>query len=95
MEFLRASERESSKEPHPMSSDYNYSDMQGLVRFGYRKAEGSQRYALAKIKNVEAARYWLLSAPITSAVKIKAPPSTALQVACTGGRPRRALARTN
>ncbi|HEY5706558.1 MAG TPA: hypothetical protein VIS96_13400 [Terrimicrobiaceae bacterium] len=60
----------------------DYRDVQGLVRFGYGKLKGA-RYALAKIKNLEAARSWLLSAPITSAVEMKPAPSTALQVAFT------------
>ena len=65
-----------------MSSELNYSDVQGLVRFGYGKLKGA-RYALARIKNVDAARSWLLSASITSAVAMKPPPSTAMQVAFT------------
>ncbi len=68
--------------PAIMSTEVNYGDVQGLVRFGYGKLKGAQ-YALAKIKNVDAARSWLLSAPITNAVERKPPPSTAMQVAFT------------
>ena len=42
-------------------------DVQGIVRFGYRRMTEAT-YALARIKNVEAARAWLRSAPITSAI---------------------------
>ena len=38
-----------------MSTEVNYSDVQGLVRFGYGKLKGA-KYALASIKNVGAAR---------------------------------------
>jgi deferrochelatase/peroxidase EfeB len=68
--------------PSIMSSEVNFSDVQGLVRFGFGKLKGA-RYAIAQIKNAEAARSWLQSAPITSAVTMKPPPSTALQVALT------------
>ena len=65
-----------------MSSEVNFGDVQGLVRFGYGKMKEAQ-YALAQVKNVEAARSWLLSAPITSAVAMKPPPTNAMQVAFT------------
>ncbi len=65
-----------------MSSEVNFSDVQGLVRFGFGKLKGA-RYALARIKDIEAARSWLQSAPVTNAVTMKPPPSTALQVAFT------------
>jgi deferrochelatase/peroxidase EfeB len=68
--------------PSIVSSEINFSDVQGLVRFGFGKLKGA-RYALAKIKNLEAARSWLQHAPITSAVAVNPPPSTALQVAFT------------
>ncbi len=60
----------------------DYSDVQGLVRFGFGKMTEAS-YALLRIRNTAAARAWLRSAPITSAVAMNPPPSTALQVAFT------------
>ena len=40
-------------------------------------------YALLRVKDVAAARSWLRTAPVTSAVAMNPPPSTALQVAFT------------
>jgi deferrochelatase/peroxidase EfeB len=65
-----------------MSTEVNYSDVQGLVRFGYGKLKGA-KYALASIRNVGAARSWLQSAPVANALRTNPPPSTALQVAFT------------
>jgi deferrochelatase/peroxidase EfeB len=63
-------------------SEMDYRDVQGLVRFGYGKMKGAS-YCLLRIKDAAAARAWLRSAPVTSAVAMKPPPSTALQVAFT------------
>ena len=63
-------------------SDVDYADVQGLVRFGYGHMTRAS-YALVKVKNVAAAKSWLRSAPVTSAVAIKPPPATALNVAFT------------
>ena len=60
----------------------DYSDVQGLVRFGYRKMTQAA-YVLVRVKNPVAARAWLRSAPITSAVTMNPPPTTALHVAFT------------
>ena len=65
-----------------MNSEVNFGDVQGLVRFGFGKMKQAQ-YALAQVKNVEAARSWLLSVRITDAVEKKPPPTNALQVAFT------------
>ena len=66
-----------------MSADpVDYSDIQGLVRFGY-SALTEASFLLLAIKDAEAARSWLINAPITSAVELSSPPSTALQVAFT------------
>jgi deferrochelatase/peroxidase EfeB len=63
-------------------SEVDYSDVQGLVRFGYGKMkEGS--YVHLRVKDVTAARAWLRNARITSAVATTPPPSTAMQVAFT------------
>lgn len=60
----------------------DYADVQGLVRFGYGLMTEAT-YALLRIKNATAARAWLSSAPITSAVTMKPPPATALHIAFT------------
>jgi len=61
----------------------NYSDVQGLVRFGYsRLTEAS--FLLLKIRNASAARAWLVTAPVGTAVELDQAPRTALQVAFTG-----------
>jgi hypothetical protein len=63
-------------------NEFDYADVQGLVRFGYKKMTKAS-YALLRVKDVAAARAWLRSAPVTSAVEMKPPPTTALQVAFT------------
>lgn len=60
----------------------DYADVQGLVRFGYKRMTQA-RYALTRVKNVMAARSWLRSAPVTTAVVKTPPPSCAVQVAFT------------
>src|SRR5437016_13753086 len=63
-------------------SDVDYADMQGLVRFGYGHMTHAS-YAVVTVKNLAAAQSWLRSAPVASAVAIKPPPATALNVAFT------------
>jgi Dyp-type peroxidase family len=65
-----------------MMSDCDYSDVQGLLRFGYNKMTMAS-YALLRVKDAPAARAWLRSAPVTNAVAMNPPPSTALHVALT------------
>jgi hypothetical protein len=65
-----------------MQSEVDYHDVQGLVRFGFKHMTEAS-YALLRVKNVAAAGSWLRSAPITSAVALNPPPSTAMQVAFT------------
>jgi len=60
----------------------DFSDVQGLVHFGY-KSLTEATYALLRIKNPAAARSWLQRAPVSSGARMKRPPSTALQVAFT------------
>lgn len=64
--------------------EVDYSDVQGLVHFGYGKMTEAS-YALLRIKDADAARAWLQVAPVTSAATMNPPPSTALQVAFTAG----------
>ena len=63
-------------------SAIEYGDMQGLVRFGYR-ALSEARFYLLNIRDISAARRWLMTAPVTTAVELSRPPESALQVAFT------------
>jgi deferrochelatase/peroxidase EfeB len=62
--------------------EIDYSDVQGLVRFGYGKMKEAS-YALLRVKDAAAARAWLHNAPVTNAVAVNPPPASALQVAFT------------
>src|SRR5262245_19451295 len=62
-------------------SDNDYRDIQGLVRFGYKHLPAA-RFHLLSIANAQAARAWLSTAPVTSAVKGNLP-DVALHVAFT------------
>jgi deferrochelatase/peroxidase EfeB len=64
------------------SSEVDYNDIQGLVRFGHKQMPDAS-YALLRVRSVAAAQAWLRSAPVSSAVLMNPPPSTALQVAFT------------
>jgi Dyp-type peroxidase family len=63
-------------------SKVDYEDVQGLVRFGYGHLT-SASYVLVRVKNANAAKAWLRSAPITTAVAQKPPPKMAMNVAFT------------
>jgi len=63
-------------------SEVDYGDVQGLVRFGYGKMKEAS-YVHLRVKDGTAARAWLRNAPVTSAVAMTRPPSTAMQVAFT------------
>jgi len=62
------------------ASPIDYADVQGLVRFGYKRMTEAS-YVLARVKDAAAARSWLGSAPVTNAATQDPPPPTALQVA--------------
>jgi deferrochelatase/peroxidase EfeB len=62
-------------------SDNDYRDIQGLVRFGYKHLQAA-RFHLLTITNATAARAWLSTAPVTTAVKGHRP-DVALHVAFT------------
>src|SRR5450432_3510684 len=66
----------------PAMSEVDYSDVQGLVRFGYKRMTKAS-YVLTQVKNVAAARSWLRSANVTTAVTIDPPPKTAMHIAFT------------
>ena len=60
----------------------DFADIQGLVRFGHGRLKEAC-FLLLKVADPEAARRWLQSAPVTSALKTDPPPETAVQVAFT------------
>ena len=66
----------------PAMNQIDYADVQGLLRFGYKHMTQA-RYALLRIKNAAAARAWLRTAPVSNAMLMNPPPTTALQVAFT------------
>lgn len=65
-----------------MSYPYNFEfdDLQGLLRFGHGKLHGSC-FLLLNIVDVDAARQWLNTAPISSAATTNPAPDRALQIA--------------
>jgi deferrochelatase/peroxidase EfeB len=65
-----------------MFNEDDYDDVQGLVRFAFGSMHRACFY-LVRIKDVSAARSWLLNAHLTSARALSPPPETALQVAFT------------
>ena len=60
----------------------DYSDIQGIVRFGYGPLTEAC-FLLLDIRDAPAARSWLSTAPVATAVELAEPPKTALQVAFT------------
>ena len=62
------------------SSDFEFDDLQGLLRFGYGKLTDTS-FMLLNIVNADLAKKWLETAPISSAVTQDPPPDTALQIA--------------
>ena len=64
------------------TSAVDYSDIQGLVRFGYGKLTEAA-FLLLRIRDVGAARAWIKSAPISTAVELSQAPRSALQAAFT------------
>ena len=65
-------------------AEVDFTDVQGLVRFGFGKMTEAT-YVLLSIRDAAAARRWLRGAEITSAATSSPPPSTAMQVAFTSG----------
>lgn len=55
-------------------------DIQGLVRFGYRKLTQAS-FLLMRVRDAASARAWLAGCPVTSAREQSPPPRKALQVA--------------
>jgi deferrochelatase/peroxidase EfeB len=65
-----------------MANPVDFSDVQGLVRFGYGALTEST-FLLLRIRDAAAAARWLASAPVTNAVQLDKAPPTALHVALT------------
>ena len=64
-----------------MSKDVDFSDVQGLLRFGY-KHHVESAFALLRVHNRAAARAWLASAQVGTAATATGPlPRTVLQIA--------------
>jgi len=62
----------------------DYEDIQGIVRFGYKRMTQAL-FLLLRVTDADAARAWIAKAPVTSAVAQEPPPATALQIAFTSG----------
>lgn len=62
------------------SSDFQFDDLQGLLRFGYGKLTDTC-FLLLNVADADAAKQWLISAPVNSAAFSDPPPRTALQIA--------------
>jgi len=68
--------------PQRAANTVDERDIQGLVRFGYRRMTEAT-YLLLRIRDAPAARAWCATAPLTTAGVLSRPPPTALQVAFT------------
>lgn len=62
--------------------EVDFRDVQGILRFGYGRLTEAV-FLLLNIRDLNAARHWLASAPISNAVACETAPLTALQVAFT------------
>ncbi len=62
------------------SRQMEFEDVQGIVRFAYNHLKRAG-FLLLQVKNREAAREWLKTAPVTNAVKLVPPPKRTLQIA--------------
>lgn len=62
------------------SAEFEFDDLQALVRYGHGKLSETC-FMLLDIVDADAAKKWLVTAPVTPAVAGDSPPSTALQVA--------------
>lgn len=60
--------------------NFEFNDLQGLLRFGHG-ALTDTCFLLLNIADADAAKQWLGTAPVSSALKTKSKPETALQVA--------------
>ncbi len=67
-----------------MQRQVEFEQVQGIVRYGYRKLTECC-FLLLRVQDAGAAKQWLRSAPVTSAEPLAEAPVTALQVAFTHG----------
>ncbi len=68
--------------PAVSTAGIDFADIQGLVRFGHGGLSEAC-FLLLEVVDAQAARAWLRTAPVTSAVATDPPPATALQIAFT------------
>jgi Dyp-type peroxidase family len=62
------------------TTDVDFDDVQGLVRYAHAQLQGSA-FLLLGVTDADAARRWLAAAPITTAAARSPPPDRAMQVA--------------
>ena len=65
-----------------MTAAVDFNDIQGLLRYAHARLTQASFWLLS-IRDAAAARSWLASAPVTTAIELDGPPKTALQVAFT------------
>lgn len=61
-------------------SDFEFDDVQGLVRFGHGRLPEAE-FLLVEIKDAKSASEWLQKSPVTTSERLPSPPDVALQVA--------------
>ena len=71
-----------SAQLQPQTRPVELDDVQGVVRFGYKKLTQAS-FLLLRVKDRDAARAWLAAASVTSAADADPRPKTALQIALT------------
>lgn len=71
-----------SQVPSATAAAVDFSDVQGLVRFGHGQLAASS-FVLMRVVDRRQACAWLATAPVTSAVATKPLPTTALQIGLT------------
>jgi deferrochelatase/peroxidase EfeB len=71
-----------SQQPAAAMGSVELDDIQGLVRFAYKRLTQAC-FLLLRVRDPEAARAWLAQAPVTSAVTQRPGPRTAMQIALT------------
>ena len=64
----------------PVAASVDLDDIQGIVRFGYKR-HTQAAFLLLRVRDRDAARAWLASVPVSSAATLEPPPDTAMQVA--------------
>jgi hypothetical protein len=64
----------------PVADSVDLADIQGIVRFGYKR-HTQAAFVLLRVRDRDAARAWLASVPVSSAATLEPPPDTAMQLA--------------